>query len=84
VATAVPPMASGSVAYRSVAKTTGLVKRSSSSTARPVAWTRINRYRFACGRIAEGWSELDSLGRSRQPVAAAGTPVAGATSRRAA
>lgn len=33
---------------------------------RKATWTGINIYRFACGRIAEIWSEVDALGRLAQ------------------
>lgn len=41
-------------------------------------WTGINIYRIACGRIAEIWTEADTLGRLRQIAAlpASGSPAA--------
>jgi steroid delta-isomerase-like uncharacterized protein len=35
-------------------------------TGKQVTWTGINIFRFACGRIAEEWSEVDGLSRLRQ------------------
>ncbi|MCC7023587.1 MAG: ester cyclase [Thermomicrobiales bacterium] len=43
---------------------------------RKATWTGINIYRFACGRIAEIWSEVDALSRRAQLTGeAAATPV---------
>jgi len=36
------------------------------ATGRSATWTGINIFRIACGRIAEVWSEVDALARSRQ------------------
>jgi predicted ester cyclase len=35
-------------------------------TNKPVTWTGVNIYRFACGKIAEEWTEVDGLGRLQQ------------------
>jgi len=47
-------------------------------TGREITWTGIKLSRVECGRLAETWSELDSLGRLRQLEAGAATPVAAA------
>jgi steroid delta-isomerase-like uncharacterized protein len=52
-------------------------------TNRPIEFSGVNIYRFACGKIAEGWSEADRLGLLQQlgggPAAKApeATPSAG-------
>ena len=33
---------------------------------RKATWTGINIFRIACGRIAEVWSEVDAVSRTRQ------------------
>jgi predicted ester cyclase len=35
-------------------------------TGKHAAWTGINAFRLACGRIVEGWTEIDALGRLQQ------------------
>lgn len=46
-------------------------------TGRRATWTGVNIYRFACGRIAEVWTEVDGMGRLRQlgALPAPGTPT---------
>jgi predicted ester cyclase len=44
---------------------------------RAAAWTGINIYRIACGKIVEIWSEVDALSRMEQltvPVDATPAP----------
>lgn len=46
-------------------------------TGRAVRWSGITIYRLACGKIAEIWTEADTLGRLRQLGVIGGTPIAG-------
>lgn len=41
-------------------------------TGREITWTGIDIYRIACGRIVEGWAEVDGLGRMAQLTGATG------------
>jgi steroid delta-isomerase-like uncharacterized protein len=49
-------------------------------TGQQMQWMGINIYRVSCGRIAESWTEADTLGRLRQlgglPAQVAATPAA--------
>jgi steroid delta-isomerase-like uncharacterized protein len=42
---------------------------------KPVNFTGINVYRFACGHIIESWSEMNALAVLRQIQEAGGTPT---------
>lgn len=45
-------------------------------TGRAMRWDGVNIYRLACGKIAEIWTEADTLGRLRQLVVLEATPSA--------
>jgi steroid delta-isomerase-like uncharacterized protein len=42
---------------------------------RPAAWTGVNIFRIECGRIAEVWSQVDAVGRTRQLTGSATAPA---------